>query len=216
MAVDPDALAQAGSTKRTLVVGADVSLGERIVTGPTGKVQIVFTDQTRLVVGPGSSLVIEKYLMNGNKADAFAINALAGTFRFLSGRSPKPAYSIDTPTAAIAVRGTKFDFSVQRGQTQVMLYEGALSLCRGANCVDLTDRCAIGIVGNGSGQIGWGQSGHTAASRSFPLAAAQSRLLGDFRVTGANACTRPPQNQTPSSLSTMQPRDDQTYSTQNQ
>jgi len=110
--VDPDAVARRGSADRTLVVGADISVGERIVTGPSGRVQVLFADQTRLVVGPGSALLIESYLMNGDTADKFAINALAGTFRFISGNSPKSAYSIETPTAAIAVRGTKFDVSV--------------------------------------------------------------------------------------------------------
>ncbi|HEY5081755.1 MAG TPA: FecR domain-containing protein [Bauldia sp.] len=39
-----------------------------------------------------------------------------GAFRFLTGGSPKDAYSINTPMATIAVRGTEFDLDVE-GQT---------------------------------------------------------------------------------------------------
>src|SRR5690606_39715531 len=90
-----DATAQARSGERVLVVGSDVSVGERIVTGPSGRVQLLFQDQTRIVVGPRSTLVIESYLLNGNQTNRFAVDALAGTFRFISGNSPKSAYSID-------------------------------------------------------------------------------------------------------------------------
>ena len=62
---------------RLLVVGADVSVGEKIVTGPSGNVQLLFQDQTRLVVGPRSTLEIETYLLSGSGADKFAVNALA-------------------------------------------------------------------------------------------------------------------------------------------
>src|SRR5690606_18549600 len=117
--VNPDATAQARSAERVLVVGSEVSVGERIVTGPSGRVQLLFQDQTRIVVGPRSTLVIESYLLNGNQTNRFAVDALAGTFRFISGNSPKSAYSIDTPTASIAVRGTKFDVTVGSGQTLV-------------------------------------------------------------------------------------------------
>ena len=74
--VDPDAMAQGASGDRTLVVGADISVGERVVTGRAGQVQIIFADQTRLVVGPGSDLLIVAYLMrNSGTADRLAISS---------------------------------------------------------------------------------------------------------------------------------------------
>ena len=59
-------------------------------------------------------------------AGKFAVNALAGTFRFLTGNSEKSAYQIITPTGTLGVRGTKFDFTVdpRTGQTKVVLFEG--------------------------------------------------------------------------------------------
>ena len=55
--VDPAAEARGGET-RTLVVGADIFIGDRIVTGASGQVQILFSDSTKLVVGPRSALLM--------------------------------------------------------------------------------------------------------------------------------------------------------------
>jgi hypothetical protein len=163
--VNPDAVARISSADRILKVGSDVSVGELIVTGGSGQVQIVFHDSTRLVVGPGSALLIESYLLSGpNTARKLAINTLSGSFRFISGNSPKSAYSIQTPTAAIAVRGTAFDLIVSQQQTLVMLYEGALQLCRGGGrCVQLAERCGVGYSSSGGGGNA-GAAGPTAAA----------------------------------------------------
>jgi hypothetical protein len=201
--VAPDANARQGSTERVLVVGADVSVGEQIVTGPSGRVQLLFKDDTRIVVGPGSSLKIETYLLKGNTAEKFAMNALAGTFRFISGNSPKSAYAINTPTASIAVRGTAFDLAVTRNFTQAMLYDGALSMCRGTDCVDLVNRCDIGALGSGpNGVFPWGSTERSSMVGNFPFAHLQSILLPRFRISGSQACLAPPPTQSPDGLST--------------
>jgi len=201
--VRPDALARIGASERILVVGADVSVGETVVTGPSGTVQLLFDDQTRLVVGPRSALQIETYLLAGTGADKFAVNALAGTFRFISGNSPKSAYSIDTPTASIAVRGTRFDLTVGGGQNFVMLFDGALRLCHGTSCVDLTDRCDIGVAAGGNADLfTWTDAGRSGAVSNFPLPNIQSSFLSQFRVAGAQACLASPSQSPAGSLVT--------------
>jgi hypothetical protein len=204
--VNPDAVASLGASDRVLQVGADISLGERVSTGASGQVQILFADQTRLVVGPQSSLLIESYLMTGSGADKFAINALAGSFRFISGNGPKSAYSIRTPTASIAVRGTKFDVLVEGGRTEVMLYEGEVSLCSPAGeCQDLAQRCDIASFGPGGAQkIGHAEGAHRASSANFRFARFPSLLVGDFRVSGASQCVEAPAASAPASLSTVE------------
>lgn len=189
--VNPDAVARLNSQDRILTVGTDVSVGERIVTGASGQVQIVFADNTRLVVGPGSSLVIETYLLaSSNVAQKLTINALGGSFRFITGNSPKPAYSINTPTAAIAVRGTKFDIIVGSFGTGVLLYEGALQLCgAGADCVQLTERCELGTAARGEADVILrADPEHSPLALQFRYARFQSPLLADFRVGGASQC----------------------------
>lgn len=189
--VNPDAVARANSQDRILEVGTDVSVGELIVTGQSGQVQIIFDDETRLVVGPGSSLKIETYLLaSSNVAQKLTINALGGSFRFITGNSPKPAYTINTPTAAIAVRGTKFDIIVGSTGTGVLLYEGALQLCgRSANCVELTERCEIGTASSGVADlVVRADPQHQPLGLQFRYARFQTPLLNPFRVSGAGNC----------------------------
>jgi hypothetical protein len=196
--VNPDAVAQLNSTDRILEVGADVSVGERIVTGSEGQVQIVFDDDTRLVVGPHSTLLIETYLMaSSNTAQQLTINALGGSFRFITGNSPKPAYSIRTPTAAIAVRGTEFDIIVERGDTKVMLYEGALQLCNpGGLCQEVTRRCEVAAASRDAVSLFVrNDPQRLPLCYQFRYARFQAPLLPPFRVGGAALCTEAPEDQ---------------------
>ncbi len=206
--VNPNAVAQLNAQDRTLVVGADVSVGERVITGPTGQVQILFSDATRLVVGPNSSLLIEQYLLrNDGTADKLAVKALAGTFRFISGHSAKSAYQINTPTAAIGVRGTKFDIVVTRSDTLVMLYEGALTMCSPSEkCVDVSERCQIGSTSASSAELFLRPDpDRLPLASAFRYAKVQTPLLPDFRVSGPDQCLTETTEDVPSSLSKPQP-----------
>ena len=80
--------------------------GDRITTDNIGNAQIKFRDDTKLVVGPNSTLVIDAFVFNKNDtARQVSISALKGAFRFISGKSPKDVYRITTPTATIGIRG---------------------------------------------------------------------------------------------------------------
>lgn len=191
--VNPDAVARINSGDRVLIAGSGISVGETLVTGPRGQVQIIFADNTHMVVGPNSSLRIEAYLMRNNgTAEKLAVNALAGSFRFITGRSPKPAYQINTPTAAIAVRGTKFDILVTRAETRVMLYEGALQLCsRGSDCEQVTKRCEIGSSSSRQADLFTrNDPKRPPLAEGFYYARFQTPLMGGFRVSGATQCLK--------------------------
>jgi hypothetical protein len=92
--------------RRLLEQEAAVFSGDRIITGPNGEAQVKFRDDTRLVVGPNSMMTIDAFVFNDDDtARQISINAVRGAFRFITGNSPKDAYSITTPTATIGVRG---------------------------------------------------------------------------------------------------------------
>ena len=195
LGVDPAAAVETRTDSKTLTVGADISIGDRVVTGAKGQVQIKFSDQTELVVGPNSALLIEDYLLrNDESAGKFAINALSGTFRFTTGRAPKDRYIIKTPTGTIGVRGTSFDFNSSTQETKVLLYHGQVVLCNLDNaCVTLDDTCELGAYDLGTSEI----LGHTddfkGAAREdlkaeFKYARSQAPLLGAFRIDEAKEC----------------------------
>ena len=193
--VDPDAEARGNGT-RTLVVGSDVFIGDRIVTDARGLVQILFDDKTRLVVGPRSSLVIEDYLIrNDGSAGRLAVNALGGTFRFISGNSPKNHYLIKTPTGQIGVRGTAFDLAVLSRSIAYLLHlEGTtISCANNGECETASRRCDVVAIGR-SGAEGFGSSRDFSrdeiedAEDWFVFADSQSALMRQFRVSRAEQC----------------------------
>jgi hypothetical protein len=118
--------------RSTLELGDTVNVGETIVTGSGAEVQIVFSDETRIVVGPNSQLKIDELLFNSNtSAKRFAVSAAKGTFRFLSGKSSNSAYSVRTPIATMGVRGTAFDFAVPaQDNTDLVVHDGEVRFCR--------------------------------------------------------------------------------------
>ena len=77
-----------------------------------------------------------------------SVNLAKGIFRFTTGGLDKKAYTIDTPTAAIGVRGTVLDIDVRSAQTRVTLVEGRAFICPRKAGVTLEQQvraCATGV-----------------------------------------------------------------------
>ncbi|MEO6396268.1 MAG: FecR family protein, partial [Devosia sp.] len=149
--VDPQAGAALSGETRTLIVGSDIFLGDKITTGPQGQVQILFADNTKLVIGPNSALTIDDYLLrNDGSAGKLVIDLLGGSFRFATGDSPKAAYQVNTPTGTIGVRGTKYDVYVDwvTHIAYVMVYTGQVLLNQETERQQtvLAGFCHIGII----------------------------------------------------------------------
>ena len=140
---------------------------DRLQTG-RGNVQIVFIDNTKLVVGPNSVLVIDRFLMRGgNRPQKFSVDALRGSFRFITGNGAKSAYDIQTANATIGIRGTAFDFSTGR-ETLLAVFEGGVRLCAGGRCESIPEGCGVGRArGNGVGELGWPRQGTGSALASL-------------------------------------------------
>ena len=151
VAVIPNAVGVLGGEQVTIIQGSDLFEGQTISTGPSGEVQIVFVDDTRMVIGPNSALQIERYLLRDpNSFSQLAVNALGGTFRFISGNSPSDAYSMRTPGGTIGVRGTAFDATISWDGLliDVMALHGTVFLCPADadSCTVLSERCSVGTI----------------------------------------------------------------------
>ena len=135
---------------RTLAAAKPVYSGDRINTSSRGEAQIVFADDTRLVVGPNSSIVIDKYVYNPGASGAQVSMQLAkGAFRFISGRGSKRNFRITTPSATLGIRGTAFDVGVGgRIGTGVAVFDGSVRFCsrRSGECAMVRQGCNIAVV----------------------------------------------------------------------
>jgi hypothetical protein len=202
LGVDPDAEAR-GDETRTLTVGADIFIGDRVVTGPDGQVQILFSDNTELVVGPNSAMLIEDYLLREDgSAGRLAINALGGTFRFVTGGAPKDRYIITTPTGTIGVRGTAFELTIAGLITYVLMQHGSTLLSPDSgDPVILEGACEFGIMSADGAEVVGNTDQVKGDERDklkelFEYATSQGGLLGKFRITNAERCLRLPTTQT--------------------
>ena len=195
LGVDPDAKAETKAGVKVLTVGADIFLGDKVVTDARGLVEIKFSDGTKLVVGPNSSLVIEDYLLRDDGSSGkLAINALSGTFRFVTGGAAKDRYLIETPTGTIGVRGTGFDWNNDAVHMSLLLYHGSVVICNLAkDCVTVDDICEIGMADLSQAQILGNAREMTDEERQqmrgmFRYAVDESDLLGQFRIAQAREC----------------------------
>jgi FecR protein len=175
------------SGSQTLKAGSDIFEHDKISVG-SGNAQILLSDGTKLVVGPGSTLLIEKYLMRGNNtAQKVSINALRGTFRFITGRSAKSAYKIRTANATIGIRGTGFDFSVAKN-TAVAVVEGKVKLCgRRGGCLNLNAGCELGETAPPKLQKLVGKEKASLITERLPFLIYQTGLAKAFRLN-INSC----------------------------
>ena len=106
IAVVQQAHIDAKTGKKTLMPANPIYSGDRVITDQIGEAQIKFRDNTRLVIGPNSMMIIDAFVFNNDDtARKVSINAVKGAFRFISGNSPKDAYTITTPTSTIGIRG---------------------------------------------------------------------------------------------------------------
>lgn len=185
----------AGSKTGKMAVGQGVFVGDKIATTANGQVQIEFNDKTRLVIGPGSQLVIRDYVAaEQSRATSFTVSAIAGAFRFISGNSAKPSYKITTPTSTIGIRGTRFDFGVRsRGRSYVILFNGAVQMCGSAGgCRTIDELCQIAATDSRGNVSLSGEPDFFPRRgdlrRSFPYVRSQGRLRSAFRVAAAPRC----------------------------
>ncbi|MGI9389190.1 MAG: FecR family protein [Boseongicola sp.] len=150
--VRPGATLTAGGSTKKISAGMKIDSGDVIVTDAKGIVQLVFKDETKIAVGPNARMIVDASMMRGsNRARNFAVKALGGSFRFISGKSDSAAYSIKTPNATMGIRGTAFDFWVDgNSQTAVAMLEGQVRMCEsGGGCAVISGRCSLATAVQG-------------------------------------------------------------------
>jgi hypothetical protein len=118
------AIIKRGKDTIQVAKGTEIKTNDKVET-KNGKVKIVFKDNTNVTVTESSSLIIDDFVYDPKSgAGKLGLKAAAGTVRYVSGsiaKDPKNV-KINTPTAAIAVRGTDFVMAVsETGASMIML-----------------------------------------------------------------------------------------------
>ncbi|MBU2098898.1 MAG: FecR family protein [Gammaproteobacteria bacterium] len=158
-----------GSEGRAMIAaGTPVRASDRILTESNGHVHIRFVDQALVSVRPDSRLEIVQYDYNADQPQRSAIKLSLeeGITRSISGHgatSARERFRLNTPIAAIGVRGTDFVVNASPGSVRALVNEGAIILapysseCTAAtfgpcltNAVELTDSALQMIELDGS------------------------------------------------------------------
>jgi hypothetical protein len=171
---------------RNLANGDDVFENDRI-TVSKGNAQLKLRDGTKLVVGPDSTLLLNQFVMRGDKkAQKISIKALRGTYRFFSGNSAKSAYKISTSSATIGIRGTTFDFWVIK-KTGAVVFSGAVDLGGlEAGVVRVNEGCNMGEATPTSARLLRGEEKAKTIRDNLPFILDQSQLQSEFQVSAAD------------------------------
>ena len=154
---------QVTADKSLIVTGDGVSQNQTVEVAAGSLGELKLDDATKLALGPGAKLVLDKFVYNPDKgAGDVSVSLAKGAFRFITGAAQKRDYKIKTPSAAISVRGTVFDVYIAAdGSEWLLLHEGSIEVCNTGNktCRVLDNPCNVlqlspaGAVGQPGG---WG------------------------------------------------------------
>ena len=118
------------SETKVVNVNDQIFRQEIIETNSVSSTQILFQDETVLSIGPDSRLIMDEMVYDpDSNTGKVVVTAARGLFTFVTGSLASESYEINTPTATIGVRGTKFDLFVSRkGASTVILRSGAVDM----------------------------------------------------------------------------------------
>ena len=142
--------------KRTLAAGDDVRQDEVIQVNADAQGELKLDDETKLALGPGSRLVLDKFVYDSDKkAGSIVVDLAKGAFRFVTGIAAKSTYIIKTPNASITVRGTVFDvFIFPDKSVWLLLHEGAVEVTGRKSACRVLDQPGRLIAISKSGRVG--------------------------------------------------------------
>jgi hypothetical protein len=133
LAIGVSHLIDADGRASAIVRGMSVHVGERVETEQGGHVHLRFVDGAFVSVRPGSRLAIETYRYDATRPQDSAIrfNLEQGVARAISGKGAEAArdqFRLNTPIAAIGVRGTDFVVLAGSERVTVAINSGAIVL----------------------------------------------------------------------------------------
>jgi hypothetical protein len=146
-------LESAGNARQAIKVGSAIHVGDEVLTESNGHVHIRFVDDALVSVRPNSRLQITDYQYSVSRPEQSTVkfNLVEGVTRSISGeagRSARERFRLDTPIAAIGVRGTDFVVSASQRNVRALVNEGAIVVAPySADCIaGMLGPCQVGGV----------------------------------------------------------------------
>lgn len=164
-----------------------VVAGESIVTGTNGHVHIRFIDDAFVSVRPNSRLVVEQYVYDplspaNNRVRFMLAEGVARLITGKAGQAAKDNFRLNTPVAAIGIRGTDFQVQAKDALTRVAVQQGAV------------------VISPFSGDCAQGALGPCGGNSARELAGSLSGKYLEVKGAGAPVLVTPPNGRLPFEL----------------
>lgn len=141
----------ADGTTRKMDRRSPIMVGDTLMTGTAGTMQIRMKDGTVLALGEGSEFAVQSYSYKaaGDAKDNASLKLLKGTLMQVSGQMEKSAYSLETPVSTLGIRGTTFNISVNPdGSVTATVNSGAVVSEAASAAVSEAKTAVAGKVAN--------------------------------------------------------------------
>ena len=181
--------------RERIEAGSKVHVGDRVFTEAGGHVHVRFVDDALVSVRPSSTLDVVRYDYDASKPENSAVKfeLSEGVARAISGEAAKSArerFRMNTPIAAIGVRGTDFVVSANSRSTRALVNEGAIVMAPySSECSsEALGPCAVDAVELSQNTL---QVLELGSGNSAPrlVAASGERTLSDIESSDSNDAT---------------------------
>jgi hypothetical protein len=128
-----DARLQRSGEAFPLAKGDAVRPGDRLVTSASGHVHLRMADEAFVSLRPNSALAIQAYHYDPDHPEKNRVKfeLRRGVMRSVTGeagRTNKDGFRVNTPVAAIGIRGTDFTVYTSRNRSRAQVYSGGITV----------------------------------------------------------------------------------------
>ncbi len=118
--------AKRGGEENDLASKSPVHSGDILNTNPVGRLQVLFRDDTVLMLAPSSQVAITGYIYAEDREPLMNLELAKGFVRLISGRLVEGhpgAMRVITPEATVGIQGTDAAITTEDGSTMVYGYQ---------------------------------------------------------------------------------------------
>jgi len=191
---------RAKTLNRRLKLGDKVVYQETVSTGQASAVEINLIDESTLIMGELSEMILDSLVYNPNTGTVEgALNFAAGIFRF-AGSGVRMNVTITTPTGTIGIRGTEFDVLSGEADTEVAVHDGTIEVtsAAGTQRVSRGQVYRVSAAGDGGFRLEPSPEMKQAVSSMLAMVTDQGTDQGRQAESQAPATTQPAPTQTAS------------------
>ena len=124
ISITPGAGVQRAGQILTLELKSPVHDTDLLITDATGRVQVLFDDDSTITLGSNTRLALKTVVPMGRKP-VFRVDLTQGLAKVITGKIVEKnpdGFTLSTPEATVGIRGTMFAVRAEKGRSQVLVF----------------------------------------------------------------------------------------------